>query len=313
MEIRSVALIGAGAVGSFIAYALAGKDGVDFCVVADGARKERLEREGIAVNNKKEIVTLRPRVCTPEEAKGADLLLVAVKYTALDSVLEDIRTICSPDTVILSLLNGIDSEEKIAEVIDPAQIVYSLMRVSSERRKDAEGRDVVTFDPTIKWGVYLGEKGSPVKSARIEAIEDLFAGTTCSVYFMENILQDQWAKYASNICYNIPQAVLSVPFKAYFDSAHVQFLRDRLLKEVTRVGAAMGIEVPGPSLSWDSCLPTARFSTLQDLDAGRHTEIEMFAGVLMRKAAEVGVEVPYATFAYHAIKALEEKNDGKFD
>ncbi len=313
MEIRSVALIGAGAVGSFIAYALAGKDGVDFCVVADGARKERLEREGIAVNNKKEIVTLRPRVCTPEEAKGADLLLVAVKYTALDSVLEDIRTICSPDTVVLSLLNGIDSEEKIAEVIDPAQIVYSLMRVSSERRKDAEGRDVVTFDPTIKWGVYLGEKGSPVKSARIEAIEDLFAGTTCSVYFMENILQDQWAKYASNICYNIPQAVLNVPFKAYFDSAHVQFLRDRLLKEVTRVGAAMGIEVPGPSLSWDSCLPTARFSTLQDLDAGRHTEIEMFAGVLMRKAAEVGVEVPYATFAYHAIKALEEKNDGKFD
>ena len=313
MEIRSVALIGAGAVGSFIAYALAGKDGVDFCVVADGARKERLEREGIAVNNKKEIVTLRPRVCTPEEAKGADLLLVAVKYTALDSVLEDIRTICSPDTVVLSLLNGIDSEEKIAEVIDPAQIVYSLMRVRSERRKDAEGRDVVTFDPTIKWGVYLGEKGSPVKSARIEAIEDLFAGTTCSVYFMENILQDQWAKYASNICYNIPQAVLSVPFKAYFDSAHVQFLRDRLLKEVTRVGAAMGIEVPGPSLSWDSCLPTARFSTLQDLDAGRHTEIEMFAGVLMRKAAEVGVEVPYATFAYHAIKALEEKNDGKFD
>ena len=313
MEIRSVALIGAGAVGSFIAYALAGKDGVDFCVVADGARKERLEREGIAVNNKKEIVTLRPRVCTPEEAKGADLLLVAVKYTALDSVLEDIRTICSPDTVVLSLLNGIDSEEKIAEVIDPAQIVYSLMRVSSERRKDAEGRDVVTFDPTIKWGVYLGEKGSPVKSARIEAIEDLFAGTTCSVYFVEDILQDQWAKYASNICYNLPQAVLGVPFKAYFDSAHVQFLRDRLLKEVTRVGAAMGIEVPGPSLSWDSCLPTARFSTLQDLDAGRHTEIEMFAGVLMRKAAEVGVEVPYATFAYHAIKALEEKNDGKFD
>lgn len=313
MEIRSVALIGAGAVGSFIAYALAGKDGVDFCVVADSARKERLEREGIAVNNKKEIVTLRPRVCTPEEAKGADLLLVAVKYTALDSVLEDIRTICSPDTVVLSLLNGIDSEEKIAEVIDPAQIVYSLMRVSSERRKNEEGRDVVTFDPAIKWGIYLGEKGSPVKSERIKAIEELFAGTTCSVYFMENILQDQWAKYASNICYNLPQAVLGVPFKAYFDSAHVQFLRDRLLKEVTRVGAAMGIEVPGPSLSWDSCLPTARFSTLQDLDAGRHTEIEMFAGVLMRKAAEVGVEVPYATFAYHAIKALEEKNDGKFD
>ena len=233
-------------------------------------------------------MTLRPRVCTPEEAKGVDLLLVAVKYTALDGVLEDIRTICAPGTVVLSLLNGIDSEEKIAQVIDPSQIVYSLMRVSSERRKNEEGRDVVTFDPAIKWGIYLGEKGSPVKSERIKAIEELFAGTTCSVYFVEDILQ-------------------------YFDSPHVAFLRDRLFEEVTRVGAALGIEVPKPSLAWDSCAPTARFSTLQDLDAGRHTEIDMFTGVLMRKAAEVGIEVPYAAFAYHAIKALEEKNDGKFD
>ena len=214
---------------------------------------------------------------------------------------------------MLSLLNGIDSEEKIAQVIDPSQIVYSLMRVSSERRKNEEGRDVVTFDPAIKWGIYLGEKGSPVKSERIKAIEGLFAGTTCSVYFVKDILQDQWAKYASNICYNLPQAVLSVPFRAYFDSPHVAFLRDRLFEEVTRVGAALGIEVPKPSLAWDSCAPTARFSTLQDLDAGRHTEIDMFTGVLMRKAAEVGIEVPYAAFAYHAIKALEEKNDGKFD
>lgn len=313
MEIRSAALIGAGAVGSFIAYALTGKKDIDFCIVADGARKERLERDGILVNNKKETVTLRPRVCTPEEAKGVDLLLVAVKYTALDGVLEDIRTICAPGTVVLSLLNGIDSEEKIAQVIDPSQIVYSLMRVSSERRKNEEGRDVVTFDPAIKWGIYLGEKGSPVKSERIKAIEELFAGTTCSVYFVKDILQDQWAKYASNICYNLPQAVLSVPFRAYFDSPHVAFLRDRLFEEVTRVGAALGIEVPKPSLAWDSCAPTARFSTLQDLDAGRHTEIDMFTGVLMRKAAEVGIEVPYAAFAYHAIKALEEKNDGKFD
>ena len=159
MEIRSAALIGAGAVGSFIAYALTGKKDIDFCIVADGARKERLERDGILVNNKKETVTLRPRVCTPEEAKGVELLLVAVKYTALDGVLEDIRTICAPGTVVLSLLNGIDSEEKIAQVIDPSQIVYSLMRVSSERRKNEEGRDVVTFDPAIKWGIYRDQVG----------------------------------------------------------------------------------------------------------------------------------------------------------
>ena len=198
------------------------------------------------------------------------------KYTALESALEDIRTIVTPNTVVLSLLNGIDSEEKIAGVIDPGQIVYSLMRVSSERRDREDGRNVVSFDPSIPWGIYLGEKGSPVKSERIEAIEELFAGTSVGVFFVEDIIKDQWAKYASNICYNLPQAVLGLPFKAYFDSEHVAFLRQKLFDEVYKVGEALGIEVVEPILGWNSCAGSARFSTLQDLDAGRHTEIDMF-------------------------------------
>ena len=241
-----------------------------------------------------------------------DLLLVAVKYTALDAALEDIRQVAAPGTVVLSLLNGVDSEEKIATVIDSSQIVYSLMRVSSERRK-RDGRDLISFNPGLGWGVYLGEKGTKVKSERVAAIEDLLSGTACRAYFVEDIIQDQWAKYASNICYNLPQAVLDLPFGAYIDSEHVAFLRNKLFDEVHQVGAALGIEVLKPSVAWDSCAKTARFSTLQDLDAGRHTEIDMFAGVLMEKAKSVGVSVPFTEYTYHAIKAIEEKNDGKFN
>ena len=59
--------------------------------------------------------------------------------------------------------------------------------------------------------------------------------------------------------------------------------------------------------------PTARYSTLQDLDAKRHTEIDMFSGALMRMGEELGIPTPYNEYTYHMIKALEEKNDGKFD
>ena len=311
MKIRSAAVLGAGAVGAYFVYGLMGKKDLDFCVVADGDRKLRLERDGITVDDGKEVRALRPQIRTPQEARGVDLLLVAVKYTALDAALEDIRQIAAPGTIVLSLLNGIDSEEKIGKVIDPSQIVYSLMRVSSERRT-RDGKDVISFNPDLGWGVYLGEKGTRVKSERIAAIEDLLAGTTCGAFFVEDIIQDQWAKYASNICYNLPQAVLDLPFGAYFDSEHVAFLRERLFDEVRRVGAALEIEVLKPSLAWDSCAKTARFSTLQDLDAGRHTEIDMFAGVLMEKAKSVGISVPFTEYTYHAIKAIEEKNDGRF-
>ena len=59
--------------------------------------------------------------------------------------------------------------------------------------------------------------------------------------------------------------------------------------------------------------PSTHYSTLQDLDAGRHTEIDMFSGALMRMGAELGIPTPYNEYTYHMIKALEEKNDGRFD
>lgn len=55
------------------------------------------------------------------------------------------------------------------------------------------------------------------------------------------------------------------------------------------------------------------YSTLQDLDAGRHTEIDMFSGALIRMGKELGIPTPYNEYTYHMIKALEEKNDGLFD
>ena len=60
-------------------------------------------------------------------------------------------------------------------------------------------------------------------------------------------------------------------------------------------------------------LMDARYSTLQDLDAGRQTEVEMFSGALVRMGKELGVPTPYNEFTYHMIKAVEEKNAGLFD
>ncbi len=54
-------------------------------------------------------------------------------------------------------------------------------------------------------------------------------------------------------------------------------------------------------------------NTLQDLDAKRHTEIDMFSGAIIRMGKQLGISTPYNEFTFHMIKALEEKNDGNFD
>ena len=89
-----------------------------------------------------------------------------------------------------------------------------------------------------------------------------------------------------------------------------------LRKELEAVALAKGIDisiVEGSSGRGSAVLPTARYSTLQDIDAKRHTEIDMFSGALMRMGKELGIPTPYNEYTYHMIKAIEEKNDGRFN
>lgn len=102
-------------------------------------------------------------------------------------------------------------------------------------------------------------------------------------------------------------------FQAYIDSTYVHHIAASLWKEVSQVANAKGIPLQEELILFQGPKPDARFSTLQDLDEGRHTEIEMFAGEMMRMGKECQIAVPYCEYTYHLIKALEEKNDGKFE
>lgn len=79
MKIQSVAVLGAGAVGSYVIWGLSEKKDISLSVIAKGERAERLKAEGCLINGK----TYHPEVLTPEEAKGVDLLVVSLKYGAL--------------------------------------------------------------------------------------------------------------------------------------------------------------------------------------------------------------------------------------
>lgn len=307
MKYQSVAILGAGAVGSYVMWGLAKKKEIDLCVVASGERKARYERDGFVINGQ----VYHPAVRTPEEAAGVDLLIVATKYQALRPALGDIQTVVSEHTTVMSLMNGVDSEEIIGEIIDPSKIVHSLIKVASERK----GNQVV-FDPETTIGIIYGEADLSRGTGRIEALNDLFADTGLHYRATDVILTEIWSKFRLNVLNNQAQAMVGCGVGAYRDSEHVAFLRDRLREEVDRIAEKKGIDFDKADTSstfGSKVRDRARYSTLQDLDAGRHTEVDMFAGAVVRMGRELGIPTPYNEFTYHMIKALEEKNDGKFD
>ena len=79
------------------------------------------------------------------------------------------------------------------------------------------------------------------------------------------------------------------------------------------MATAKGIDLSlaeGPSVYRSAVPPSARYSTLQDLDSGRHTEIDMFSGALVRMGRELGIPMPYNEFAYHMIRRWRRKMTG---
>lgn len=305
--IHTVAVLGAGAVGSYVIWGLSALDNVELGVIAEGERAQRLQKDGCKINDQ----IYRPQVWSPEEAAKADLLIVSLKYTALLGAMETIKKAVGPDTTVMSLMNGVDSEELIAKQVGEEHMVYSLIKVASHKEGDG-----FYFDPETTIGIVFGELRAPYDSERIQAIEELFAGTGIHFRVTEHILEEIWSKFRLNVCNNLPQAILGVGVGCYRDSEHIELISERLGQELEAIATAKGIDMSkadSSSAKGSAVPPSARYSTLQDLDAKRQTEIEMFSGALMRMGEELGIPTPYNEYTYHMIKALEEKNAGKFD
>ena len=306
MEIKTVAVMGAGAVGGYFLWGLRQKLAENLWVVAQGSHARQLREQGLYINGERMPLHLR----TPEQARGADLLLVATKYGALEASLPDIAAVADGHTVVMSLLNGVNSEDVIAGAVGRQAMLPAFMKIASERRGNA-----VFFDAQNTAGLYYGESDSPAVSDRMRAVAALLDGTPLHYHMVEDIQRQIWFKYALNVSQNLPQAVLGVGVGAYADSVHAAYLRDTLRAEVAALAAAKGIDIaaPGEVGTTSPSAKRARYSTLQDLDAGRHTEVDLFAGAAVEMGRELGVPTPCCEFVLHLIHALEEKNDGQFD
>ena len=307
MKIQSVAILGAGAVGSYVIWGLSQKTDIRLGVLAEGERAERLSQEGCLING----TVYRPEVWNPGDAGEIDLLIVSLKYGSLLGALESIKAMVGDHTTVMSLMNGVDSEEIIAQQVGEEHVITSLIKVASHR----EGKGYC-FNPDTTLGIIFGELAAPFKSERVQAIENLFADTGIHYRSSEMIREELWSKFRLNVCNNLPQAILGAGVGCYSDSVHMEAISNGLRLELEQIARAKGIDMSRleAASGHGSKVPaSARYSTLQDLDAGRHTEIDMFSGALMRMGAQLGIPTPYNEYTYHMIKALEEKNDGLFE
>lgn len=311
MEIKRVGLIGLGAMGVFFAPRLSETLGSGFFVIAEGARRERLQRDGVHVNG----IAYRFPVETPEgDAAPADLLIMAVKDYSLAKAIQDIRRFVGEKTqIILCVMNGVSSEEQVAAVYGWEHVLYSYMRVSIEM---IDG--MASFNP-VAGRVYFGEKSNDLAqpTERVAAIEAVFNRCGVPYRVLPDMLHGLWFKFLCNVGENLTCALLGVPFGAFTCSDAANAIRVAAMKEVQALAAKKGIlltdaEIEKQNGSYAAFPFQNRPSTLQDLERGRETEVELFAGYVVRESRAFGLEAPISWMFLQGIRVLEEKRQGKF-
>lgn len=310
MEIKRVALIGLGAIGSYLAPRIEQAVGREnFCVVAQGERRRRLESQGTVING----VTHRFRVVSPgEQEPCADLVMVVVKHNQLPQAVKDIADLVGPNTVLVSFMNGITSEETLAGAYGWERVVYGLTRVSIVMQDHTS-----SYDPNVGMFLFGEAKNDPEHpTGRIAAMAALFEKAGIRYRISKDMVQAIWLKFMANVSENQSSAILGIPFGAWQVSEQANLLRESAMREVIAIGNRLGIEMSEKHMQRQheqlQAMPyNNKTSMLQDIENGRKTEVEMFSGTVIRLGRELGIPTPVNEVFYRCIRVLEEKNEGE--
>ncbi|MFO2549871.1 ketopantoate reductase family protein [Alicyclobacillus cycloheptanicus] len=307
-QIQRVSVIGLGAIGAAYASRLYDYDPSCIRVIADEARIQRYQNHDVVVNGR----SYRFQYVSPEaETQPADLIIVAVKYDGLPQAIQQMRGHVGPETLILPLLNGISSEDIIAEVYGRDRVLHA-MCVAIDAVRD--GR-TVTFSNIGR--ICFGDaqssplpEGAPLPNA-VERVRDLFERAHIPYEIPADIRRSMWWKFMINVGINQTSAVLRAPYGVFQSVPEAHHVMVSAMQEVIELSQHVGVHLNDRDLAeFDEILhamsPEGKTSMLQDVEAGRKTEVEYLAGTVCELGSKYGVATPVNRMLYDMIRTLEQ-------
>jgi len=301
--INSVLIAGAGAIGLLVAETIYNADPRCVSILAKGERLERYRENGFWVNGKR----IDFRLAWGEQA---DLIIVACKLHHLDQVIEDIGPSVGKDTIILSLLNGISSEEIIGRRLGRERLPLAMIIGVDAVQQGGK----VTY---MRKGVIHFGDGGGNNGEREEKLAGFFTRTGVAYNIDPNMRRALWYKFMINIGINQATAILRLPYGAFMNKGgpgeipEARLLAEKAMRETIAVANAEGIDLNERDIeNWYKTIntinPRGLTSMCQDVLAKQKTELEMFCLALMEIGKKHGIALPVNETFYLQLRAIEQ-------
>lgn len=287
-DIKNVLICGLGAIGSIYADKIQKFNPDSLRVLVDEERFERYSSNPIIFNGNE----LHFNYILPNDDNfKADLVIIATKYDGLSDVIKNMKNFIQSDTVILALLNGVTSEKIIAETYGREKFLYSYFIGHSAVRT---GRNVIHDD--VNTIVYGSENTADIEN--VQRVKKYFDSVGINYKIPEDIMHSLWLKYMLNVSANQSTAILRLTFGEMLANEKCMDFAINIMKEVQKIAKAEGVKntdimIDETIAHLHTMIPEGKTSMLQDVEAGRKTEVDMFAGTVIELGLKHNIQTPY--------------------
>jgi 2-dehydropantoate 2-reductase len=301
---KEILMVGAGAVGGFFGARLAMHNpNVSFLLRPNTLAA--VKQHGLTIRSADGTFTVRPQVASDvRRLPRPELIVLGVKAHDLDEVLNQIEPVLTEKTVILTLQNGIDTEDRLRARIQRDCVVGGVAYIYSRIAEPG------VIEHYKKGAVAIGELMGN-ESERLLAIRDLFTSAGIPCHLSKDIRRTKWEKMCWNCVFNPITVLIDDHVAKALDHPEMMGVIRQIVGEVAAVSAAMKVplplDMPERVVKATQEIRDIHTSMYDDWKAGRRTEIDYLNGFIVRKGRDLGIPTPVNEALTAMIKTITEK------
>jgi 2-dehydropantoate 2-reductase len=301
---KQILVVGAGSVGGFFGAHLA-KTNPDVSFLLRPRTLEAVKQHGLTIRSANGTFTVRPQAASDaRQLPKPDLIILGVKVYDLDEVMTQIQPVLTDKTVILTLQNGIDTEDRLIARFKRDCVVGGVAFIYSKIAEPG------VIDHYKKGAVAIGELMGH-ESERVLKIKALFAAASIPCQLSKDIRRSKWEKMCWNCVFNPITVLINDNVAKALDHPELLGVIRQIVGEVTAVSAAMKVplplDMPERVVKATQEIRDIHTSMYDDWKAGRRTEIAFLNGYIVEKGRELGIPTPVNEALTAMIKAVTEK------
>ncbi|WP_261537765.1 ketopantoate reductase family protein [Burkholderia multivorans] len=301
-----IAFLGAGALGCAIGATLTEAGHETWLVDRFAAHIAAMSRDGLQVDDERGTRGVKVRATMdPAEVGTVDLVIVLVKSFHTDAAMRGALALVGPETVVLSLQNGLGHEDVLAEIVGRERVLAGKTYVGGVLRAPGHIQSGVTGKLTI-----VGELDGRI-TARVQAVADAFNGAGLSTRVSDNILGTMWDKLLINVATGAITGITRLTYGQLYDEPVLKATSLAAIEEAMAAARAAGVRlsIAAAEDAWNMAaegLPAAfKTSMLQSLEKASITEIDFINGAVVRWGGRLGVPTPVNATLVACIKGIE--------